>query len=57
MLGHDTVTLNWNQVQKRIRALIDNGQYLNDQEKAYLPAYETAKQLPAEVHTENIHPA
>ena len=38
--GYDTVTLNWNQVQKRVRALIDSGQYLNDQEKAYLPAYE-----------------
>ena len=37
---YDTVTLNWNQVQKRVRALIDSGQYLNDQEKAYLPAYE-----------------
>ena len=38
--GYDTVTLNWNQVQKRVWALIDSGQYLNDQEKAYLPAYE-----------------
>ena len=38
--GYDTVKLNWNQVQKRIRALIDSGQYLNDQEKVYLPAYE-----------------
>ena len=38
--GYDTVTLNWNQVQKRVRALIDSGQYLNDQEKAYLSAYE-----------------
>ena len=38
--GYDTVKLNWNQVQKRVRALIDSGQYLNDQEKAYLPAYE-----------------
>ena len=38
--GYDTATLNWNQVQKRVRALIDSGQYLNSQEKAYLPAYE-----------------
>ena len=38
--GYDTVKLNWNQVQKRIRALIDNGQYLNGQEKEHLPAYE-----------------
>ena len=38
--GYDTVTLNWNQVQKRVRALIDSGQYLNDQEKAHLPAYD-----------------
>ncbi len=38
--GYDTVTLNWNQVQKRVRALVDSGQYLNDQEKAYLPVYE-----------------
>ena len=39
--GYDTVQLNWNQVQKRIRGLIDSEQYLNVQEKAYLPAYET----------------
>ena len=38
--GYDTVTLNWNQVQKRVRALIDGGQYLNVREKSYLPAYE-----------------
>lgn len=25
--GYDTVTLNWNQVQKRVRALIDSGQH------------------------------
>ncbi|MDE7260678.1 MAG: hypothetical protein K2N78_01240 [Oscillospiraceae bacterium] len=39
--GYDTVQLNWNQVQKRIRDLIDSGRYLNEQERAYLPAYET----------------
>ena len=38
--GYATIQLNWNQVQKRIRALIDNGQYLNGQEKEHLPAYE-----------------
>ena len=38
--GYATVRLNWNQVQKRVRALIDGGQYLNEQEKAYLPAYD-----------------
>jgi len=37
---YDTVSMNWNQVQKRIRALIDGGQYLNEQEKAHLPAYD-----------------
>ena len=38
--NYDTATLNWNQVQKRVRALIDSGRYLNEQEKAYLPTYE-----------------
>ena len=38
--GYDTVKLNWNQVQKRVRALIDSGSYLNEQERAHLPAYE-----------------
>ena len=38
--GYDTVRLNWNQVQKRVRALIDGGQYLNEQEKSYLSAYD-----------------
>lgn len=37
---YDTATLNWNQVQKRVRALIDSGRYLNTHEKAYLPIYE-----------------
>ena len=37
---YDTVHLNWNQVQKRIRELMGAGRYLNEQEKAYLPEYE-----------------
>ena len=37
---YDTATLNWNQVQKRVRALIDSGRYLNKQERLYLPRYE-----------------
>ncbi len=35
-----TVLLNWNQVQKHIRNLIDNDRYLSEQEKSYLPTYE-----------------
>ena len=38
--GYDTVKLNWNQVQKRVRGLIEAGQYLNEQERARLPEYE-----------------
>ncbi|MDE7244107.1 MAG: hypothetical protein K2O18_09045, partial [Oscillospiraceae bacterium] len=38
--GYDTVQLNWYQVEKRIRGLIDSGRYLNEQERAYLPAYD-----------------
>ena len=38
--GYDTIRLNWNQVQKRIRDLIGKGRYLNSQEQAYLPTYE-----------------
>ncbi len=38
--GYDTVVMNWNQVQKRVRALIDSGRYLNEQEKGHLPAYD-----------------
>ena len=52
--GYDTVTLNWNQVQKRVRALIDSGQYLNDQEKAYLPAYEKVT-LARRIHAFNYY--
>lgn len=32
--------LNWSQVQKRVRSLIDTGRYLNEQEKNYLPEYD-----------------
>lgn len=39
--NYDTVSLNWNQVQKRIRKLIDDGRYLNSAEKNALPEYET----------------
>ncbi|MCI9349252.1 MAG: DEAD/DEAH box helicase family protein [Oscillibacter sp.] len=38
--NYDTVTLNWNQVQQRIRALIDDGRYLSEEEQKQLPAYE-----------------
>ena len=38
--GYDTIRLNWNQAQKRIRDLIGKGRYLNSQEQAYLPIYE-----------------
>jgi len=37
---YDTVQLNWNQVQKRVRALIDRDQYLTLSEKSFLPEYE-----------------
>ncbi|MBR0312319.1 MAG: hypothetical protein IJQ98_08010, partial [Oscillospiraceae bacterium] len=38
--GYDEIKLNWNQVQKRIRQLIDDGKYLNYKEQGYLHAYE-----------------
>ena len=38
--GYATVHLNWNQVQKRIRALVDNGRYLSDQDREHLTGYE-----------------
>lgn len=38
--GYDTVFLNWNQVQERIRGLIRDGKYLSAKEKEYLPEYE-----------------
>ena len=47
--GYDTVTLNWNQAQKRIRAMIENGSYLNEKERAYLPQYERL-QLAREIY-------
>ena len=37
---YDTVTLNWNQVQKRVREMIDAGTYLTETEKAYMPEFE-----------------
>jgi hypothetical protein len=55
--GYDTVKLNWNQVQKRIRALIDSGQYLNDQEKVYLPAYEKVTLARRIYHFYSIDPS
>ena len=47
--GYDTVLLNWNQVQKRIRQMIDKGHYLNEKEQAYLPQYERL-QLAREIY-------
>ena len=38
--GYATIRLNWNQVQKRVRALIDGGNYLSEQERERLPDYE-----------------
>lgn len=38
--GYDTVKMNWSQVQKRIRGLVDAGKYLNEKERAYMPDYE-----------------
>lgn len=46
---YDTVKLNWNQVQKRIRELMDSGRYLNSRELAYLPEYEKI-QLAREIY-------
>ncbi len=40
--GYATIRLNWNQVQKRVRALIDGGRYLSEQERERLPDYEAA---------------
>ena len=40
--GYATIRLNWNQVQKRVRALIDSGNYLSEQERERLPDYEAA---------------
>ena len=38
--GYDTVFLNWNQVQERIRGLIRDRKYLSAKEREYLPEYE-----------------
>ena len=38
--GYATIQLNWNQVQKRVRELINSGRYLNQEEQARLPQYE-----------------
>lgn len=38
--GYDTVKINWNQVQKRIRGLIDAGTYLSAKEQTYMADYE-----------------
>ena len=38
--GYDTVKINWNQIQKRIRGLIDAGTYLSAKEQAYMADYE-----------------
>ena len=51
---YDTVRLSWDQVQKRIRKLIDSGQYLNSREKAYLPEYEKI-QLARAVYSFQYH--
>lgn len=38
--GYDTIKMNWNQVQKRIRELIDAGTYLSAKEQANTTDYE-----------------
>ena len=35
--GYDTIHLSWNQVQKRVRTLIEQGRYLTDSERESLP--------------------
>lgn len=52
--GYDTVTLNWNQVEKRVRELVDAGQYLSSREKEYLPEYEKL-QLAREIYSFQYH--
>lgn len=39
--GYDTVSLNWNRVEKRIQELMEAGRYMNPKELEYLPEYET----------------
>lgn len=48
--GYDTVTLNWNRVEKRIHELIDAGHFLNQKELDYLPEYEK-KVLAREIYS------
>lgn len=38
--GYDTVSLNWNRVEKRIQELMDAGRYMNQKELDYIPEYE-----------------
>ena len=38
--GYDTVSLNWNQVERRIRQLLDDGRYLSREEQNSLHDYE-----------------
>ncbi len=41
--GYDTITLNWNQAQKRVRALIDSGKYLSVLQESNLSYYEKSQ--------------
>ena len=54
--GYDTVQLNWNQVQKRVRDLIDSGQYLTLSEKNFLPEYENRQLARRIYHFYSIDP-
>ena len=54
--GYDTVQLNWNQVQKRVRDLIDSGQYLTLSEKNFLPEYENRELARRIYHFYSIDP-
>ena len=54
--GYDTVQLNWNQVQKRVRDLIDSGQYLTLSEKNFLPEYENRQLAQRIYHFYSIDP-
>ena len=38
--GYATIQLNWNQVQKRIRQLIDEGRFLSEQDRKNMTRYE-----------------
>ena len=52
--GYDTIKMNWNQVQKRIRGLIDSGKYLTAEEQAYTAEYEKL-QLAQKLYTFFYH--